>query len=405
VGRLSDPLRFLLSAGLIAAAAALGGCGAGVRLPSVQEPISSRAWRDCAGELAGREAVALIDDLTLDSKTLLCEGVVAAADGKIDEAVDLLTESGVRDKADHRPHYLMGRILADAGRYEEALAAFERSQKRFASMEAPSERIGRTALEKKGPDEARRFLDMANGRGLCPYGCKGLLADLRRKAGLEADAEALYGQMAKDEPDEPAAYVGLASLRNGKGLYAQEAELLARARDAVHFADLSPAQRADVLYGLGFASYNAGQLAQAGTAIDAALALDGTRAGWHVLAGWIDLKSGSADKALAAFEKARSIDPRLAAAHTGAGDSLVAAGKPGEAVASFEKARDLDPTNAVIVLKLALAKALAGDKDAARGLVAEARAIDKEHLPPELMQRLDTLLAGQAEAGSAAPQK
>ncbi|MDD5307493.1 MAG: tetratricopeptide repeat protein [Deltaproteobacteria bacterium] len=403
--RLSDPFRFSFLVSVLAAAAALGGCGTGVRLPSVQEPISSRAWRDCASDLSGREARALIDDLTLDSKTLLCEGVVLAADGRTDEAIDLLTESGVRDKADHRPHYLMGRILADAGRYEEALAAFERSRKRFPSMEVPSERIGRTVLDKKGPDEARRFLGMAQGRGLCPYGCKGLLADLQHRAGDDGAAESLYGEMVKDAPDEPAAYVGLASLRNAKGLYADEAELLAKARDAAHFADLSPAQRADVLYGLGFAQYNAGRFAQARAAIAAALALDGKRADWHVLAGFIELKDGDADKALAAFEKARDLDPRLAAAHTGVGDSLVAAGRPGDAASSFEKARDLDPTNAVIVLKAAEAKALAGELDTARKLVAEARAIDKEHLPPEIMRRLDKLLAGQAEAGPAAPPK
>jgi predicted Zn-dependent protease len=87
------------------------------------------------------------------------------------------------------------------------------------------------------------------------------------------------------------------------------------------------------------------------------------------------------------------------------GDSLVAAGKPGEAAEVFEKARDLDPTNAVIVLKAAEARALAGDLDAARRLVAEARAIDKEHLPPEIMQRLDALLSGKAEAGAPAPPK
>ena len=147
---------------LTAMTALLAGCGPGVKIPPVHEPLDSDEWKRCAGELADRESAGLIDDLTLDSKTLVCRGVVAAGEGKINKAIELLTEAGVRDKEDHRPHYLLGRILAEDGRYEEALAAFERSQERYAEMEVPTERLGRKVMDRDGDEPARNFLIKAD---------------------------------------------------------------------------------------------------------------------------------------------------------------------------------------------------------------------------------------------------
>ncbi len=381
------------------AAAATISCSPATRIPAVHEPLDSAEWQRCAGELQDREAVAMIDDLTLDSKTMLCQGVTLAASGKVDEGLELLTESGVRDKEDHRPHYLAGRILAEAGRYEEALSAFERSAKRFPTMEVPTERLGRKLLDKSGRDEARLFLKKARERGLCLYGCLGLLARLHHESGDDATAQTIYNEMVKSDPAEPAAYVGLAGIRNKAKKYSEEAAMLTRASQSKHFDALGSSGQADILYSLSFAKYNASNYDDASKTIDQAIALKNDRADWYVLAGWIDLKRNNYEAALTRFEKAVSADERLGAAHTGIGDVQMNKDQPAEAAAAYKRARELDPMNAVIILKLAHATALAGDLAGARNLVDEAAAIDKDHLPPELLARVTDLLKGQ-EAGT-----
>ena len=66
------------------------GCSPSVQLPGVHEPLDSPSWKRCAGELEYRESVGMIDDLTLDSKTLLCKGVAAAARGEVSRLIERL---------------------------------------------------------------------------------------------------------------------------------------------------------------------------------------------------------------------------------------------------------------------------------------------------------------------------
>jgi len=377
---------------VIAGAGFALGCGPGVRLPGVHEPLDSAEWTRCAGELAERESIGLIDDLTLDSKTMLCKGVVLAAEGQVNEGLELLTEAGVRDKEDHRPHYLSGRILAENGRFEEALSAFERAQQRYEGLEVPTERLGRQIHEKEGPEPAKSFLGKANERGLCPYGCRGFLARMYHETGDDAKATEIYQQMVEEAPAEPAAYVGLAAMRNSAGDYLEESELLTKAVGAKHFADLSAAQQADIHYSHAFSRYNCRKFKGAAKSIQRALDLDASRADWHVLAGWIELKQESAALAIVKFEKAVELDGTLAAAHTGVGDASIDLGQAAEAKAAYEKARTLDSANAVIVLKLAYAVALDGDLEQAAELVDEAAAMDKDHLPPELLGKVTKLI-------------
>lgn len=366
-------------------------CGPAVNLPGVHEPLESKEWTRCAGELTERESISLIDDLTLDSKTLLCRGVASAAKGEIEAGLDLLTEASVHDKEDHRPHYLMGRILTEAGRHEEALTAFERSQQRFPDMEVPTERLGRRVREKEGDEPALSFLTRARERKLCPYGCLGLLAELYHATGDDEQAVKIFDNMVKSEPGEPAGYVGLASLENAKSDHMTESELLTKATKAAHFKDLSDRQQADIHYAHAFSRYNARKYKGAAKSIDRALKIE-KNAEWYVLAGWIELKLKNPAMALTKFEQAMELDDKLAAAHTGLGDSLLALGRTDDAVKAFTKAKKRDAKDAVIVLKLAYAKALAGDLDSAAALVDEASAIDKEHLPPDLLKKVTRLI-------------
>ncbi|MFO8073784.1 MAG: tetratricopeptide repeat protein [Polyangia bacterium] len=390
-GIMCQPPRLCSTAALLSSLI-LFSCGPAVKLPGVHEPLDSDEWDRCAGELAERESISLLDDLRLDSRTLLCRGVALAADGEVEQGLELLTEASVRDNEDHRPHYLMGRILVANGRYEEALAAFERSQRRFPEMEVPAERLGRRVRDREGDEEALHFLETARERDACPYGCMGLLAELLRGAGREDEAEQVYEKMVEQEPGEPAAYVGLAGLANARGDHVVESELLTEATRAEHFPDLSEARRADIHYAHAFSRYNARKLEGAARALERAMALRDERADWHVLAGWIQLARDNPAGALPEFETAIGMDSKLAAAHVGRGDALMELGSPNEAIPAYEKARELEAADAVIVLKLARAVATTGDIDAAAELVDEAAALDAEHLPPALLKKVTSLI-------------
>lgn len=382
------------SLSVLCAAMLLAACGPGANLPGVHEPLDSKEWKRCAEELSHRESISLIDDLTLDSKTLLCEGVVLAASGKVEQGLELLGEAGVRDKQDHRPHYLMGRILAEHQRYEEALTAFERSRARFAEMEVPTERLGRRVREKDGDEAAKRFVLLAAKRDLCPYGCQGLLAELHHAAGETAQAEQIYQRMIKSDPKEPAAYVGLARIANSRGDHVAESELLTKAIGAPGFAELGKESRADLHYSHAFSRYNAGKLAGAAASMERAFALTEGPAEWRVLAGWIQLRQKQAAAALAEFDKARAKDGNLAAAHTGRGDALLELGRGADAMTAYERARELDPANAVIVLKLARATAVEGDLARAQALFDDATRLDSAALPQSLVQEVRRLIDG-----------
>ncbi len=383
---------FLIGAML---AAVMAGCGPSARLPSVQEPLDSKAWEDCSGEPDEPQdpnAPRLAEELTSNAKSMTCKGVVTAARGNVEEGLEILNEAAIKDKKDHRPLYLSGRILAEQGRYEEALTAFERSAKRFPSIEVPVERVGRKIEGKESPEAALAFLLMARDRQLCPYGCMGLIAELYQKGGEHEKAEATYVEMISTAPGEPSAYVGMAGIRNQAGEHHEEVKMLEQAQKARHFADLSDVQKANIYFSLAFARYNAEDFGSAQVAIERALELREGLPEWLVLAGWIEMKRDQPEVAERWFAKARLADSRFAAAHEGIGDAKIARGKIHQAIGAYRSAADLDPTSTVYMLKLAYVNALIGDLETADSLVRNAARLDGEHLPEELLSKVNELL-------------
>lgn len=376
----------------VAASAVFSACMAPANVPSVKEPIDSSKWTRCAEELRQRESNALVDDIALGGQTLLCEGVAAAGRGEIEKALELLTESSVEDKKDYRPHYMAGRVLAEAGRYEEALTAFERSYKRYDRLPVPSEQIGRDIAEKKDKNAAIGFLETAEGRKLCPYGCKGLLASLYRETGQVEKAEPVYRTMVTEAPEEPAGHMGLAAVENSRKSYAQEAARLEAAIASKKFSSLSKEQKASLHYSLAFARYNSDEPDAAANAMDEALILNRDQGDWYLLAGWIEMKRSRTAKALVNFEKAAKLIPSLAPAHEGIGDAALAMGNHEEAIDAFRRAHELDPENGIFILKQALAVLKAGDTAEGKQLFQQALEVGQNRLPQSLVNQISALV-------------
>lgn len=381
-----------------AAALVLAGCVPSVEMPGVLEPVNDPKWKQCADDLAARQEQAMLDDLMLDNQRLVCQAVVAAAEGDVNKSMELFAEAAVIDKKDHRPHYLAGRILADVGRYDEAVTAFERSHERYPALEIPTERLGRSLKKAKGAEDAAAFLQRAADRKLCNYGCRSLLAQTYHELKKDVFAKPIYEQMTAEEPWEPGAFVGLAGLSNAEGDFVKEIFYLGKAIATKHFKDLSAKQQAAIYYSLAFAKYNSKDYAGAERIIDEAVGLDPKRADWHLLAGWIAMKQDKAARALTSFEAAKDIDGNLAAIHEGVGDAQKALGNIKDARTAYNFAHQIDRGNALVTLKLAHVAALDEDYDIAKRLYDEAAGgAGKAGLPQDLVKAVSDLLAKKAK--------
>jgi tetratricopeptide (TPR) repeat protein len=359
-------------------------------LPGVLEPLDSPKWQQCADDLKAREEIAMIDDIMLSSETLICEGVAIYDQGNVDVALDRLNEASVKDKKDHRAPYLSGRILVEARRYEEALTAFERAWKRYPSMEVPTERIGRRIkkVEISGNETAVAFLKSAMNRNLCPYGCKGLLAETYHEMGQDKDAAQIYEEMVSAHPEEPAAYVGLARMRNSMQDFWGEAEQLEKAIKSEKFREITKKQQADIYYSQAFAWYNAKEYKAALESITAGIERDPKNADWYVLKGWVELKRDDAAQALIAFDKATDLYPGLAVAYAGIGDAQLLLGSLDKAVEAYDKAHELDSQDPVIKLKRCYAAAKTGDLDTAELMLSGAERLGGDRLPADLVEKV-----------------
>ncbi|MBN2341572.1 MAG: tetratricopeptide repeat protein [Deltaproteobacteria bacterium] len=382
MNRIARIVGFLM--GIVGVAA----CSPPVMIPEVQTPLDSVAWQDCASDAQSREGRSLIDDMTMDSEMLLCQGVVLSNDeARVDEAVEMLTEAAVTDKTDYRAYFLSGRVLTEAGRYEEALTHFARAKKRSPQIEVPTVRLGKKVIEQYGDLEAMVFLQKANRRGLCEYDCKGMLAELYHRVDRDADANALYEEMLAENSDEPEAYIGLARMHNSKKEFKQEAKLLKKAMKTKGFDELPKEQQAALYHSRAFALYNAGEYEDAQKVLSDAMRFKKT-AEWSLLSGWIQMKLKDPAMALIQFEKAVDQDDKLAPAHVGVGDANKALGNLKDARKAYQKAVVLAPTDGVIKLKLAAVYIELKDFDKAKIQLDDAVKLGTDNLPKELLQEV-----------------
>ncbi|MBN2802050.1 MAG: tetratricopeptide repeat protein [Deltaproteobacteria bacterium] len=369
------------------------GCSPAVMVPPANEPLDSIAWQSCATKATDREGRALIDDLTMDSKTLLCKAVVLAGDEKnIDEAIEMLDEAAVRDKLDHRAYYMAGRILATAGRYEEAFSYFRRSQKRYPQMEVPLLRLAKKVLDANGEDEALRFVEKACKSDNCSFDTNAFLASLYLKVQRVEDAEVLYKKMAKENPDSPIPYSGLAKMSNSTNDFKSEIEYLNSATNSKGFLELSNDNKASMYYSLAFACYNNEDYQQAKEAIDNALQL-GDSASWYLLSGWIINNLGDPAMASIKFTRAIEIDKKLAPAYAGLGDTNLTLGQTKKAIDAYKQAIFYDPLNPIYKLKLAKSYAKDNNIEQAKTLLSDAIKTGKNNIPQDLIIEVSTAIA------------
>jgi tetratricopeptide (TPR) repeat protein len=149
-------------------------------------------------------------------------------------------------------------------------------------------------------------------------------------------AEAAYRDAVRREPQNAAAWVGIARALGDQKKYPEE---LAAARDAAaRFPNYAGAH-----FYVAFALGDNGQPQDAVDAFQRVLKIDPAYPHVHAQLSWTYLQLGEPGKAVDEARAEIAADPKYAFGYKQLGDALTAAGKVEESIPAYEKAAELDP--------------------------------------------------------------
>jgi tetratricopeptide (TPR) repeat protein len=195
--------------------------------------------------------------------------------------------------------------------------------------------------------------------------------------GRVAEAEALYREILRDEPDTAGALEGLGVLVFQQGRAAEAADLFGR---AVAICPESARFHAN----LGEALRSTGRVENAIAHLRRATELDPKLPhAWNSLALLAQSQGRSAD-AEASCREAIRLAPRLTAAYINLGNALCSLGRPAEAAAALREALQIEPHNYVALMNLGSALCDLND----RALLSEAESLCRRAvaLAPQVSQ-------------------
>lgn len=288
----------------------------------LKDAVAHHRQGDLAQALVGYDAILAIDPGFFDALHL--KGVIAAQQGRNDEAVSLMRRA-LAVMPDHAgAHGNLGNLLLRLGRADEALASFD-------------------ALIARQPDNAGALSARA--------------AALHMLGRLDEVVTAWDRALALDTSNAAAWY------NRGNALQA-----LGRAQEALASHDKAVALRpsdADAIYGQGNALQALAQVAEAIARYDAVLALKDDHAEAWSSRGNALRRLGRLDEALTSHDRAIALKPASADAHHNRAAALVAAGRLDEALQSYDRALALKPDHAAALSGRGTALRDLGQLDAA----------------------------------------
>jgi len=297
--------------------------------------------------------------------------------GEKTEAFDCLTmllESGGREAADAALIVEHGDLSAELGRTEEANRSYEKAAQLDPSQVPEiATRRARLRLNAGRPDLALEVLDAAlqGAPAGTPRSSRALLLRAEILAALErpAEANAVYEEVRKSEPNSPQALAGIGRTLLDQGKHAEAKEFLTAAipkappeaslylllAEAEAGLGSVPAAISTVQHGVevipasGPLWVRLGELQiareawpEAATALAHAIMIDGTSPALHLRAGYVAERMGHPNEALSLYDRATQVAPSDKNAWCSRGLALLAIGRPEDAQASFERALALD---------------------------------------------------------------
>lgn len=398
--------------GLLAAvlAASLAACGSGPEshLPEVPG-VAGEDFPEIARDLAGRRIRAL-EQNPHDPWTNGDLAAILHAHGQLGPAAILYERADRLSGGEFRWAYLQGIAFQDAGRHEDAAAAFRRAldKRSYApaairlgeslaaadSLEAAAAALrfavqlqgakaaatfalGRVLLDLGHHSEAvpllERSLSLSPGSGAARYA----LAMANRDAGNEEEAERHLRMLAAGSNDKPPLEDPVF------------ARVQALAADEHHF--LNEGKRLEA----------AGKLAEAINSYEKALELAPEMASAHANLVGAYGQAGDFDKARAHYDVASSIDPDIEELHNNWGVVMGAQENPAAAVAAFRKALQVNPNSARAHANLGVALTSLNQVEDAVTHFREAIANDPNNRPARMNLGVRALEDGRAPEAAA----
>ncbi len=295
------------------------------------------------------------------------KGGVAAAQGRLDEALDWYAKALQRDVTRADVHNKVAGIHYARGEYEAAMTAWK------------------AAIE-HAPDDYHAYLNMG--------AVLSLQGDLER-------AEVLLGGAVERAPGNPLAYVNRAYVlfklqRYDDAISHFHAALAINPRDRKVAGSLELVEK--VRDGsIPFEAFGPYEQALAATLVDPATAIQHFKevlllapdfAVAHMNLGLMQLSTGRLDEGLASLHKAVELAPDNVAARYNLGFALLGTERLGEAKVELEQARSLDPGDVDVLSALGLAQLGLGD--VAASITTHRNALELSPRDPVLWLQLAT---------------
>ncbi len=336
-------------------------------------------------EAHARDALALRDGLDPELHGVLAEAL--ERQGRVDDAVASWLALDAQDLRATRGHEQAGRLLAEAGRHDEALVPLKEAFARGAESAELLRRLAVSHLARGEEREAEAALTRATALGEDDPEALVALATLLERRGDRAGARPLYEAALAQAPDLETARAGLARVATAEG----------RPAEALALLDGAPGGEAGTLLAQADAAFRAGRFSQAADLFGEVARMDG-QATATVLRNWAVAleRAGRSREAIAAYQAAAAASPGDAEVQFLLGRLLARAGQRQAAIAALERAAAASP-GWEPPFELGLLAVEAGDwRGAARAFQATL-ARHPDHLPS-----LQNLGRAQVELGEAA---
>ena len=290
-----------------------------------------RAGDGVMAERLCRDALA---DFPGEPNLLSVLGAALNAQGRGSEAEPLLRRALEEEPGYAKGHEELARSLLQLGRVEEAIAglhrALELDPKLQSAQLALVHALARSGRTEQADQLMQAFLQADPARQLIARAAE------HHRAGRIEQAEAVYREILRRDPNHVEALRLLALVAISAEHYGQAEQLLKRAVEIAPdflpaWIDLSRAQleRLDVSAALA--------------SIERALQLNPHSASVHVSLANAQARSGRHDQAVSSYSRAIELDPGLPAGYLGLGNTLKTVGRQAEAIDAYRRAANLRP--------------------------------------------------------------
>lgn len=277
------------------------------------------------------------------------------------------------DDAASEPRYLLGMLLIQTGRNDQALTHLREAARLAPGNPLCLRALGHASLAAACAEEAAdafgRLAVLRPNLGEAHFGQGNALRDL----GRVADAVQAYRRAVAADPKSPHARINLGILLQEAAAYDEAVSVLREA------ADLAPDSYA-ARYNLGYVLALQRRFDEAAEAYRTALKLDAESAAAHLNLGSVLQHQHKVDEAIGSYRRAIAAAPDLVQAHINLAAALHEKRDAAGAVEALRHATALDPANVQAQVNLAQSLQAAGDSTGAEAAYRKALELHPGHV-------------------------